>query len=274
MNNKKEAFEEALNHIFNVISNEQEKKSKKTVQNVLDDLSAAGIEKLNPEEFNLRIGHKVDRGLYELAKALSSTPNSNIENKNKPIFIYLHYDFLEKNIRQLCINREGHACCADKSREIIRMYRKYSLTGEIKVFNPDEENYYTPNFGTNQNWIDYCDGLYDLYYGKTEKYIKAYNTLLHAEIRKYKHILHRWYIEFNDGETIELTTSWDDDISNPLDNDCFDKGDYYIGYKKLFKHRGFEPCIDDEDTITSNHFCKIPKSTIKQIYKKSEEVMV
>ena len=274
MSNEKEVFEEVLNHIFNVITNEEKVASEKAIQSIVNELSAENIKEMNPEEFNWRIGDKVNNRLYEIARVLSSTPNQNIKNKDKPIFIYVNYDFLEENIRNLCIKREGHSCCADKSREIIRMYMEYCLTEKVRLFNPNEEHYYTPNFGTNDDWINYCDGLYELYYGKPEKYIKTYYTLLQSEIRKYKHILHKWYIEFKDGEIIKFTNSWDDNISNPLENDYFDKGDFFIGNKKIFKHKGFEDYDNNKDRIINNQFCKIPKSTIKQIYKKSEEVMV
>lgn len=182
------------------------------------------------------------------------------------------YDFLEHNIRELCVLREGSGCCADKSRYILKMYLGYSLAGETPEFNPDIEHYWMPKFGTNQEWINLCDGLYHLYYGRVDQYVKSYHALIQAEIRKYKHILHTWYIRFKDGETVKFDTTWDDKQDNPLGNEYFDKGDYYIIYKKYVENRGYE--IYEDEELLFNHNCKVPKSDIDKIYKISEEKMI
>lgn len=151
------------------------------------------------------------------------------------------------------------------------MYLTYSLTQKIPEFNPDTENYWTPNFGTYQEWISLCDGLYNLYYGETEQYFKSYNVLIQAEIRKFKHTLHTWYIRFKDEEIVQFDHTWDDKQENPLDNEYFDKGDFYIISKLRVKNRNYET-YEDEDFI--NHYCKVPKTDIDEIYKVSVEKMV
>lgn len=85
-----------------------------------------------------------------------------------------------------------------------------------------------------------------LYYGYTEEYINAYNALLKAEIRKYKHCVHRWYMEFEDGDLIEYHRSWDDDLDNPLDGDL-DKGDFYVMSKLKTGEKEFEDYIPSKD---------------------------
>lgn len=244
-------------------------KSRELVKDSLEKLNSSGRNFSNPEDFNFHLVYRLNKGLKEIANTMHSVPIQEIKDTSRPDFIYLHYDFLDHNIRELCVLREGNSCCEDKSRSILEMYLKYSLTGKIPEFNPDKENYWTPNFGTYKEWIDLCDGLYSLYYGKTQQYFKAYSTLIQTKIRRYKHILHTWYIEFKDGQVVKFDTTWDDKQENPLNNEYFNNGNYYLVCKEYVENRNYE-IYEDEESI-SNRYCKVPKSDINKIYKISEE---
>jgi hypothetical protein len=261
-----------MSGLFDAIVSEERNKSQELIKNSLEKLKASKIDFSNPERFNGYLVYKLNNGLKEIANTMHDAPLKGIKDTYKPDFIYLNYDFLEHNIRELCELREGSCCCADKSRSILQMYLKYSLTGEIPEFNPDIENYWTPNFGTHQEWIDLCDALYHLYYGKTEQYFRAYNALIQTEIRRYKHILHTWYIKFKDGQVVKFNDTWDDKQENPLNNEYFDKGDYYVVYRKFVKNRNYE--IYQDKDFMRNHYCKVPKIDIDEIYKVSEEKMM
>lgn len=260
--------------LFNALSTKSEEDAIKMFGEAISHVKESKIDIGNPEYFDCFINHKLKKGIKVLASTLHEP--SVCKDKNKPDFIYANYSFLENHIKNLCVLREGSYCCADKSRHILEMYLKYSITGEILVFNPDIERYWIPNFGDNQMWINYCDSLCRLYYGDTEEYFKSYSALIQCEIRKFKHILHRWYMEFNNGEIIEFCQSWDSSNENPL-KDYADKGEFYIMHKAKVKDKNFEmyESTDDEDKfLYGKSFVKIPKTEIKQIYKKSEERMV
>ena len=47
MSNEKEVFEEVLNHIFNVITNEEKVASEKAIQSIVNELSAENIKEMN-----------------------------------------------------------------------------------------------------------------------------------------------------------------------------------------------------------------------------------
>lgn len=267
----KEKIEECLTGLFNSMVATERSEFQKLIKDALEKLNQSGFKLSDPEHFNLYVVYKLNKGVKEIAKTMHDAPVKEIKDTNKPNFIYLHYDFLEHNIRELCVLREGSSCCADKSRSILGMYLSYSLTGKILEFNPDVEHYWIPKFGNYEQWVKLCDGLYSLYYGKTQEYFKAYNDLIQVEIRRYKHILHTWYIRFKDGEVIKFNNTWDDKQENPLNNEYFDKGDYYVVYEKYVKNRNYES-YENDDFI--RNYCKVPKADIDEIYKVSEEKMV
>ena len=265
-------IEECLKGIFNSLSAQSEKETKEIFGEAIKKAKESKIDLSDIDNFNCFINHKVDKAIKALANSLHEP--SVLKDKNKPNFIYRHSDFLEHNIRQLCVIREGNSCCADKSRHILLMYLKYSITGEIPEFDEAIENYWTPNFGDYQMWINFCDSLCRLYYGYTEEYINAYNALLKAEIRKYKHSVHRWYMEFEDGDLIEYHRSWDDDLDNPLDGDL-DKGDFYVMSKLKTGEKEFEDYIPSKDErLLWGLYVMVPKASVKRIYKSSEEIMI
>jgi len=217
---------------------------------------------------------KLEKGLRQIANAMHDNPKDTLKDTHKPNFLYTNYSYMEHHISELCELREGSSCCVDKARFIIKMYLKYALTGEIPDFNPSIEKWNEPNFGTYQEWIDLCDGLYKLYYGKPEDYFKSYNKLIQSELRKYKHILHTWYIKFNDGEIIKVYETWDKDTENPLENEAYSDNNNYFVMKRYLMERikkGISYEIDDETNLFEP-FCKVPKNEIKEIYKTSKEI--
>ncbi|ACA57495.1 hypothetical protein FDC45_15970 [Clostridium botulinum] len=271
MNNE---MTKCLTSLFDALNAKSEEEAMKMFGDAINHAKESKVDINNPEYFDCFINHKLKKGIKLLASILHKP--SVCKDKNKPNFIYANYSFLENHIRNLCELREGSACCADKSRYILKMYLKYSIDDEVPAFNPNVENYWIPNFGDNEMWIKYCDSLCRLYYGYTEEYFKAYNSLIQCDIRKFKHILHKWYMEFNDGEMVEFDHSWDDRSENPLEG-CADKGDFYIMHKGKIKNKHFDVYVtkdEEKKMLYRNYYVKIPKSEIKQIYKESEERMV
>jgi hypothetical protein len=260
-----------LTSLFDVLNTKSEEEATLTFGEAIKNLKESKTKIDDPESFDCFINHKLNKGIKILVSTLHEP--SICKDKSKPNFIYAKYSFLENHIRNLCEIREGSACCADKSRYILKMYLEYSITGEIPEFDPSIEKYWIPNFGDNEIWIKYCDSLYRLYYGYTEDYFKAYSSLIQYEIRKFKHILHRWFIEYTNGEVIEFTTSWDKRTENPLKTDT--EGDYYIINKKYTGTVENEPynAIDEEFAFLYRHCVKVHKDKIARIYYKDEERM-
>ncbi|WP_097025405.1 hypothetical protein [Clostridium peptidivorans] len=260
-----------LTSLFNALTAKSEEESIEMFGEAISHAKESKVKINNPENFDCFINHKLKKGVKLLASTLHEP--SVCKDKNKPNFIYANYGFLENHIKNLCVLREGSSCCADKSRYILKMYLEYSITGKIPSFNPNVEKYWIPNFGDNQMWVNYCDSLCRLYYGYTEEYFKAYNSLIQCEIRKFKHILHRWFVEYRNGEIIEFTTSWDERTENPLKTDM--EGDYYIINKKYTGTVETEPydATDEEFQFLYRHCVKVHKDKIARIYHTDEERM-
>lgn len=267
-------IEEALFRIFDIIASEDSDLSEKKITDVIENLAALkdNIYLHNPEEFNLFIVCKLEKILSIIAKSFYENPIDTILDKNKPNFIFKKYGFLKNNISKLCEERTGSVCSSDKARYIINMYLEYSLTGVIPKDDFLEEHYWIPKFGCNSEWIDFCDGLYQMYYGNPRHYFSSYKVLIESEIRLFKHVLHNWYIRLVNGDVIKLMETWDDSDTNPLYSDIYDKGDYYLIKKSCFKETTYT-CADDTDMILKR-FYKVPKTDILDIYKISEEKFI
>ena len=228
---------EAIKAIASSFTSRSEAEANERIEDALKLLNESEYKIRGPEDFDCFIGYKVQNCMEAVARTVYDSINA--KDRNKADFVFINYRFLEHNIRELCTLREGSCCCADKSRYILKMYLKYCIDGKIPEFNPNIENYWIPNFGDNQIWIEYCDSLYNLHYGYTKEYFKVYNSLIQCEIRKFKHILHRWYMEFNDEEVIEFAQSWDDRAENPLKSYA-DKVDFYIMHNQKVKCKNFD----------------------------------
>ena len=231
------------------------------------------------EIFNCYINNCLDKFKKLLINDFKDLSNCKSKDKYKYYFVFKNYDFLKNHIKNLCILKEGLSCSSDKANYIINIYLHYIVTGEILYTDYKIDKFYIPNFGDGELWINYCNSLYRLYLGFSKEYFLSYNALIQSEVRKFKHILHKWYIQLKNGTVIEFEQKWDEDIENPL-NEYFDKGDFYIINKSKiqndkFNFEVYEPIDEREKNLFFvNNFVKIYKSEIKRIYKKSEEVFV
>ena len=270
---EKEKMKEAIEILVSSFTSKSEAEANELVKNSLAKLKESEYKIDEPEEFNCFVIHKANNCLKAITRTLHEAPSKEIKDKSKADFIFINYSFLENNIRQLCTLREGSSCCVDKSRYILKMYLEYAIHGVIPEFNPDEEQYWIPNFGDNKMWIDLCEGLYRLYHGYTEEYFKSYNSLIQCEIRKFRHILHKWFIEYTNGEIFEFTSTWDEITDNPL---RFDKnGDYFLirsKYVGATESESYDP-EDEELKFLYRHHVKVHKDKIARIYSIDEEKM-
>ena len=266
---QEKVMEEVLTSFCDAIESEDKKRYGALANEVYDRLNKQfeGEKKNinNPEYFDLFINYRLKKILNLVLDKINE--GSKVENKTK--FIYLQYDFLKINIKQLIVDREGFSCSMDKTRTIIKMYLNYTITADIPEFT-GEEKWDEPKFGTYEEWIKYCDSLYGLYYGHTTEYLKALETLLKAEIRKYKHIINKWYVKFKNGQTAFITNTWDDSKDEPVK--WYLKGDYYKFNEGMLK-----------DVDTSNYeqlnnglvrSYEVPKEDIVDIFVIHEEMMV
>ncbi len=117
MNNE---MTKCLTSLFNALNAKSEEEAMKMFGDAINHAKESKVDINNPEYFDCFINHKLKKGIKLLASTLHEP--SICKDKNKPNFIYANYSFLENHIRNLCELREGSACCADKSRYILKMY--------------------------------------------------------------------------------------------------------------------------------------------------------
>ena len=273
MNNVEDGLKELINSFVNKAKDEDFT----AIKHSIVKLEEEGFELESPEKFTLNVAYKTNRYVRTVIEYFCR--EKKLYDKNRYIFVYSNYSFLKNNIECLIATREGNSYSADKTRFVLDTYLAYTITGNVEKFNVEgieyeegENEYFIPKFGTAKEWIEYCNGLYELYHGRTTRYYNSCKALLESEVRMYLHLLHTWYIKFKDGKTYVFSYTWDEDVDCPLDNEYFNKKDFYLIDRKLISDRGYSVYEGTEGVIATSHrFLKIPKEDIEKIYKKTVE---
>jgi hypothetical protein len=180
----KDNVKEALTDIFSSIISSSENETRINYGEIIKKLRHSGYDLHNADTFNVMINFQIEQILGVVASELSPAPY-NMENLNKIQFLFLNYDFFETNIEKLITKREGSCCCSDKTGHILEAYHDYLVRGFVSELN-EARSFYIFNFGTYQDWLDFCDGLFRLYYGDNEKYLVTYKKLLESELRNHE----------------------------------------------------------------------------------------
>lgn len=118
---------------------------------------------------------------YRLEGVVDGLLQTAIPRKREAHFILMQYRFLNTHFKNILQRGEGMSCCADKSRTILDRLLQYYLTGKEIVFDPNEKYTFghpTTVFTTHQEIVEFFEGLYGLYYGNPEGYLKALKTTL------------------------------------------------------------------------------------------------
>jgi hypothetical protein len=111
------------------------------------------------EAFRSSMIHPIERVVRALLK--EAFPNS-----SEARFIFAEYRFLQLHFRNLFQEYEGSACCADKSRFVIRRLVRYFLDGERIEFEPGT-HYANPAriLASHEEIVDAFQALYRLHSG-------------------------------------------------------------------------------------------------------------
>lgn len=255
------ALEETITSLIGAVCKKDTEKGKRIINDVAEQLKSINLDMSDPDQFFYGFMYDVNNSLEQLVAEATQT-----DVNDKLSFIYIHYNYLDFHIQRFHSSRCGSSGCADRSRHIIRTYLNYITSGIVPEDDFSNDHYWIPKFGTYQEWLDYCDGLFDFYYGRPEKYLKASRCLMDCEIRKYEHLYHKWYVEIK-GTSYFLTITFDANDKNPFENAYYDKGAYYILPKNHISALGYAPY---EDKFMAGFYVKVPKTDIERIYKISE----
>ena len=121
--------------------------------------------------------------IYPMEGALDGVVQQ-VSGNNMVQFLLIHGQFVERQFENIIKKYEGFSCCADKSRTIMNKLFLALLNDEEISFNYDSEyTYHLPKtvFKNHDDIIMFFNGVYALYWGKYEKYIKALNHIIPQE---------------------------------------------------------------------------------------------
>ena len=258
---------EVLNRLFSNIEKENDKLNERYLKDLIEEIKKLPYELNDPDVFNTIVMFKIDSASEYVVKNIISDNISSDVDMDKLIFLYTNYDFLSYNIRSLISSKCGLSCIGDQVSFILDCYRYMLLNKKDGSLNFEDEHYTHPKFGTYKNWMDFCNGLYELHYGRPNNYRVTYDILYQSPIRQFKHIQHDWFFNLKNGKCKKylLETTFDDDIQNPLEKTPED----YILVSK--KNLGSDCNIFDRSD-SFPFLRKISKENIGLVWKISKEV--
>ncbi len=165
-----------------------EKQQIKNVLNgMLDDIEQSQIDIYNKlindkcfdkiesvEEFYLGL-------IYPHEQFISGLIKSEISNNRDVIHLFKNSNTIEHHFRYWIEKKEGSACCADKTRTILKRLVKFYKTGEKIEFDYTQEyTFHLPKvvFKTHESIINFYEGVKHLQYGNPIAYLNEINALL------------------------------------------------------------------------------------------------
>ena len=154
----------ALESMYDSIEKDQVELYKKIIEG-----SKIKIDPDDPETFYFSLIYGFDNFLRGLIK-------HEISKNNEVLFILKNYMYVNNHFEKMIISKEGTACCADKSRTIIRRLLKWYKSGEKIEFDyTGEYTFHLPKviFKTHDEIIIFYEGIQHLYYGHPVKYLEA-----------------------------------------------------------------------------------------------------
>lgn len=258
-------MEKAITEVIKKLCENIKDENREVVSEIVSILEGTNYDFKNPETFYVVLMFQIHQIMDSVAEIFHELSSDNY----KVNFIFTNYNFLESNIEKLIEEKTGTSMyVADKSRHIISLYLKYLLTEEI----PEDEfrdDYWLVNFGTNKQWMEFCNSLYKLYYGNPKEYFNVYNILLKEEIRKYEKTLYSLIFVMNDEEEVLVDQRFDKEPELPETiSDC------YIIRKTSFKNKKDYNEPKSLGGFLNKFYYLVPTSDIYKTIIKSEKIFV
>ncbi len=139
------------------------------------------IKEDNPEHFHLFMTYPIERFVDGML-------SREMPQSRDGQFLFKEAGFIESHFEKLIDKHEGGACCADKSRSIMRALARYFLKGQPIAFDYTQEyTYHLPKliFKTHDDIVGFFEALKHLYFGSPDLYLNALQKI-YADIRQEK----------------------------------------------------------------------------------------
>lgn len=183
---EKEVIEKVLEGIFNAFKQEEVELYKALMDKIP---SVKKIEAV--EDFYYEV-------VFPFERFLSGFIRTEISDNGDVEFILKNSRFITFHFEALIRDFEGHACCADKSRTIMKGLLGFYKEGKQIVFDYEQKyTFHLPKviFKTHESILGFYEGLKMLYCGNPEKYltelqkIAAQNTPKEEDLEENKHVV-------------------------------------------------------------------------------------
>lgn len=169
MNTKKDEFDETLKNIFDGVIAGAKRETEEKFKETIDALEGMDYVK-DCDDYDTMVRYKWGLVLDQYL----SRKYPKCSDIDRVTFIYNNYAMVERIIQNIIDDKEGMACCADKSRHMVIQYEKYWGEGkEFKVVKDKEEHYWHTKLYTNDIWLEFIEGFYSAYYGKLTPLLEA-----------------------------------------------------------------------------------------------------
>lgn len=163
---------EAIKDFLNVMHDSIENKNIELYHKIIDSSEIKRFD--NPEEFFYAV-------LYPWEKFVGGFLKSSLKANRDVEFIFKHSQYIDRHFCNLFREKEGSACCADKSRTIVNRLLEFYTTGKKIDFNYDAEyTYHLPKkiFKNHDQIVEFYEGLKNFLYGNPQKYLEALKVVL------------------------------------------------------------------------------------------------
>lgn len=174
-----ENIAKAFSDIFNNLLEEDKRKTKNLYGELVENLIKENKDSIkNADDFNVLVNYQIKKVLEYYLYELFKDEIQNNSNVYSILFLYINYGFLERNIKNVIIVKEGNCCCADKTKWVLESYEKFLVDGTLPNMTQEEGCYWKPSFGESQEWMNFCQGLKKLHYGEPNEYLIALSSLI------------------------------------------------------------------------------------------------
>lgn len=140
------------------------------------------VERGEIDDFYLFVIFPMESTLQSLVRsAFAESATVDASMRQYAEFLFLHGGEIQRHYERLIRQVEGFACCADKSRTIMRRLLTYFIEGrKIEFDYSGEYTYHLPKkvFTTHEEIVEFFHGLHEFHYGTPDRYIKALSVEL------------------------------------------------------------------------------------------------
>lgn len=185
-----EGLKNVMDSLLNGFMREAGQEHAETVKDIVEEY---GDRLMNPEHFSLYVTYKNDMMERVLMKTVLAKQQLDRERTytSAQLYalsnVYTDYKFYESQIRSIIEDYEGHACCADKSRYLMKAYMDYIITGQLPDFG-ERSDYRIPTLGSPKAWMNVLERCGHLQSGQFDHYKEARDVLI-AELEA--HVVER-----------------------------------------------------------------------------------